>query len=74
MLPASPSSVFHTKFTTLDLKTNKHSILTAIELEPPTSESSTWTAKYHASTASEQKFCKKGIQNWPLIGIEVKLS
>ena len=60
MLSSSPSSVFHTKFTISELKSNKYSILTVSELGPPVSESSTRISKLYIPTDLEHKFNKWG--------------
>ena len=73
MLSAFPSSFFkqslHIGIGTKIVK--KDFIRTAIEIEPPVSESSTKISKFHAPTDSEDKFHKVRIKNWP--PIEFKL-
>ena len=63
MLFAFPLSVFHTKFKMSELKRKLYSIITVIELKPPTSLSSVKISKFYAPINSEQKFNKMGIKN-----------
>ena len=66
---------FHTKFTISDLK-SKYIIfcpnyLTAIELRPPVSDSSTRISKFYNPTDSERRLHETRIENWLSIGFEL---
>ena len=57
-----------------DWKANKHSILTVNELVPSVLESSTRISKFYAPTDSEHKLHKTEIENWLLIGCNLRSS
>ena len=72
MLSSSPSSFFHTKFTTSVLKSKQLFHPTKTELGPPVSESSTGL-KILCPTDSEHRFHNKGIENCFPIGFNLAL-
>ena len=68
MLPASPSSIFHTKFTILEWK-SKYVLHPNGNLTWTTSGGVlNWVSKFYSPTDSEHKFYKMWIENWLLIG------
>ena len=64
ILSVSHLSVFHTKSKMPELKSSKHSTLTASKLGPLVLESSNKISKFCATNYSEYKFHKAGIENW----------
>ena len=65
MLSASPSSVFQTQSSQYEYrKAYEYSILTVTELRSPRVRVLCWVLTVYATTDSEHKFHKTGIENW----------